>query len=83
MDDISSAYYIKRRIGYGSILFLKGENSVRYVVCKMEGIKKIYSLINGKLLGQPKINQLKKNEYDIIFKVDILQRAQFDLLTNH
>lgn len=83
MDDISSAYYIKNRIGYGSVLFLKGKNSVRYVVRKMIGIEKIYRLINGKLLGQPKINQLLKYQYDTIFKTPVLPKAQYDLLTNH
>lgn len=83
MDDISSAYYIKKRIGYGSVLLLKGKNSVRYVVRKLLGIEKLYRLINGKLLGQPKINQLLAYQYDTIFKVPVLPKAQYSLLTNH
>lgn len=83
MDDISSAYYVKSRVGYGSVLFLKGKNSVRYVVRKMIGIEKIYRLINGKLLGQPKIDQLHRYEYDKIFNSPILPRTTFDILTNH
>lgn len=82
-DDISSAFYIKRRTGYGSVLFLKGKNSVRYVVRKMVGIEKIYRLINGKLHGQLKIDQLRKYQYDTIFKSPILPKAKPDLLTNH
>lgn len=31
IDDISPAYYIKKRVGYGSVIFLKDQNSVRYV----------------------------------------------------
>lgn len=82
-DDISSAYYIKKRLGYGSVLFLKGKNSVRYVVRKLVGIEKIYKLINGKLLGQPKIDQLLVNGYAAQFCAPVLPRAKYDLLTNH
>jgi len=83
MDDISSAYYIKKRIGYGSVLFLKGTNSVRYVLRHSVGLEKIFNLINGKLLGQPKIDQLIKNKYDERYSRPILPKANFDLLTNH
>jgi len=42
---ISSAYYIKKRIGYGSVLFLKNKNSVRYVLRHSLGLKKVLSLV--------------------------------------
>lgn len=83
IDDISSAYYIKKIIGYGSVLFLKGKNSVRYVLRHGVGLKKVFLLINGKLLGQPKIDQLIKRKYDEIYGKSILPKASFDLLTNH
>jgi len=82
MADISSAYYIKKRIGYGSVLFLKGKNSVRYVLRHSLGLEKIFYLINGKLLGQPKIDQLIKNKYADKFEMAILPKANFDLLSN-
>lgn len=81
MDDISSAFYIKKRIGYGSVLFLKGKNSVRYVLRKNDGLLKLYNLINGKLLGRAKIDQLINNKYDIWGPV--LPSASFNILTNH
>nr|UEV87076.1 hypothetical protein [Grifola frondosa] len=83
MDDISSAYYIKKRIGYGSVLFLKNKNSVRYVLRHKVGLEIIFSLINGKLLGQHKIDQLIKHKYDVKFGKFILPKANFDLLKNH
>lgn len=83
LDDISSAYYIKKRIGYGSVLFLKNKNSVRYVLRKSAGLEKVFSLINGKLLGQPKLDQLINNKYNELFGKPILPKAKFDLLTNH
>lgn len=83
IDDISSAYYIKKRIGYGSVLFLRGKNSVRYVLRKSAGLERVFSLINGKLLGQPKLDQLIYHKYNELFGKPILPRANFDLLTNH
>ena len=83
IDDISSAYYIKKRIGYGSVLFLKNQNSVRYVLRKSAGLEKVFSLINGKLLGQPKLDQLIYHKYNELFGKPILPKANFDLLTNH
>lgn len=32
MDDIGSAYYIKTKIDYGSVLYLKDKNSVKSVL---------------------------------------------------
>lgn len=82
-DDISTAYLIKKRIGMGSVLYLKGKNSVRYVVRNFDGLKKIFCLINGKLLGQPKIDQLIKHNYNEMFSIPILPKANFNILTNH
>jgi hypothetical protein len=52
IDDISSAFYIKKRIGYVSVLFLRDKNSVRYVLRKSAGLEIVFSLINGKLLDR-------------------------------
>jgi hypothetical protein len=81
--DISSAYYIKKRIGYGSVLFLKNKNSVRYVLRHSSGIKKVYLMINGKLLGQPKIDQLINNNYNEKYGKPILPKANFNLGSNY
>lgn len=83
MDDISSAFFLKKRIGYGSVLFLKGKNSVRYVLRHSLGIKKVFFLINGKLLGQPKINQLLAHKYDVLYNQSILGKANFNLADNY
>jgi LAGLIDADG endonuclease len=82
-DDISSAYYIKKIIGYGRVLISKGQNSVRYILDHSVGLEKLVKLINGKLLGQPIIDQLIKNKYDVKFGVTILPKANFDLLSNY
>jgi len=83
MDDISSAYYIKKRIGYGSVLFLKNNNSVRYVLRHSLGLKKVLSLVNGKFLGQQKIDQLIKHKYSENYNISILPKSNFDISENH
>jgi hypothetical protein len=83
IDDISSAYYIKKRIGYGSVLFLRNKNSVRYVLRHSLGLKKVLSLINGKLLGQNKIDQIIKHKYNEKYNISILPKANFNLSENH
>lgn len=84
-EDISSAYYIKKRIGYGSVLKYKNKNknSVKYVLTHSIGLKKVFYLINGKLLGQPIIDQLIINKFDINFGGPILPKANFNIFTNH
>ena len=82
-EDTFLAYYIKKRIGYGSVLKLKGKNSVRYVLRHSEGLKKVLNLVNGKFLTNKKIDQLVKNKYDLKFNINILPPVKFDLFSNH
>jgi LAGLIDADG DNA endonuclease family protein len=84
-EDTFLAYFIKKKIGYGSVLNLKGpkKNSVRYVLRHSEGLKRVLRLVNGKFLGNYKINQLLKHGYDIKFNTAILPPANFDLNSNY
>lgn len=79
--DISSAYYIKKRIGYGKVL--KYQNSVKYLLTHSMGLKKVFLLINGKLLGQAIIDQLMINKFDTNFGEPILPKANFNLFSNN
>jgi hypothetical protein len=83
IDDISSAYYIKKRIGYGSVLFLKNKNSVRYVLRHSAGLKKVLELVNGKFLGKNKRDQLIKHGYSYKYNINILPKATFNLIDNY
>jgi len=47
------------------------------------GREKLLNLINGKLRGPFKIEQLKKHNYDKEFNVVILPPALYNLLDNH
>jgi len=82
-DDAFLAYYIKKRIGYGSVLKLKGNNSVKYVLRHSEGLKYVLTLVNGKLLTSNKIIQLLNHGYDKKLGTTVLPPATFDLTTNH
>jgi hypothetical protein len=82
-EDISLAYFIKKQIGYGSVLKLKNINSVRYVLTHTEGLRRVLNLINGKLLTNNKINELLNFKYDVKFNVPMLPPANFNLNTNY
>jgi hypothetical protein len=82
-EDTFLAYYIKKRIGYGSVLSLKNKNSVRYVLRHSEGLKRVLDLVNGKILTDKKINQILTHKYDSKFNLTILPPTNFDLNSTH
>lgn len=81
--DTFLAYYIKKQIGYGSVLKLKDSNNKKYILRHSEGLKKVLNLINGKFLTNNKINQLLKYKYDFKFNITILPPVIFDLNSNY
>jgi len=58
--DVSLAYYIKKRLGYGTVRKVKNKNAVILVVSSKEGLKIVFNFINGKLKHIDKINQVNK-----------------------
>lgn len=82
-EDTFLAYFIKKQIGYGSVLKLKNRNSVRYVLRHSEGLKRVINLVNGKFLTNSKIDQLLKHKYNIKFNITILPPTNFNLNSNH
>nr|YP_009715266.1 hypothetical protein [Russula subnigricans]QGK88072.1 hypothetical protein [Russula subnigricans] len=82
-NDTFLAYFIKKEIGYGSVLKLKHQKSVRYVLRHSEGLKKVLSLVNGKFYFKEKINQLLKHQWDKKFNITILPPTNFDLMSNY
>jgi hypothetical protein len=59
--DISLAYYIKERLGFGSIKKVKAKNAFLLVVAAKEGLEKVIKLINGKIRTENKFNQISSN----------------------
>lgn len=71
-NDISLAYLIKKRIGYGNIYKIKNKKAVRYICKNQKGLSIILSLINGKLVSKPKYLQLINHKYNENFNYEIL-----------
>lgn len=59
--DASLAYYIKERIGYGSIRKVKDKNAILLIITARKGLEKVINLINGKIRTENKFNQITKN----------------------
>lgn len=59
--DVSLAYYIKKRLGYGSVKKVKNKNAFILVVTAREGIEKVINLINGKIRTENKFYQITNN----------------------
>ena len=53
--DVSLAYYIKERIGFGQVKKIKDKNAFLLVLSSSEGITKVLNLINGKIKTEKKI----------------------------
>lgn len=75
-SDVSLAYYIKERLGYGHVKKVKDKNAYLLIIANKEGLKKVINLINGKLRTANKYNQVINNilnhssfEYLKVFKV--------------
>jgi hypothetical protein len=56
--DISLAYYIKERLGFGSVKKVKDKEAYLLILSKKEGIEKVIDLINEKLRTKTKYNQV-------------------------
>lgn len=82
-SDISLAYYIKKRIGYGNIYKIKDKKAVRYICKKSAGLLYILFLINGKLVSKYKYFQLIKHSYAENYKCSILPPSYHITLDNH
>ena len=70
--DVSLAYLMKKRIGYGNIYKIKDKKAFRYICKNKTGLSYILSLINGKFVSKNKYEQLIKHNYDKIFNLKIL-----------
>lgn len=81
--DIKNAYYLKKLIGYGRVIKYSNNNKVVILIFnKKEGRKKVFELINGKLLGPYKYKQLVEQKYDIEFNMPIKPIVNFNLWDN-
>lgn len=84
IKDISLAYTIKKRIGFGNIYKIKNKNALNLIISNKNGIRYILNLITGKLKFE---NQLKNfNNLVLKYKYDIEitnETNNESLLSNH
>ena len=81
--DIKNAFYLKKLIGHGKIIRYSHTNkAVRLYFGTKVARERVFQLINGKLLGPFKIEQLIKQRYDIEFNTPIKPIANFNLWDN-
>ena len=76
MQDVTLAYFIKKRIGYGNVYKIKNKKAVRYICRNNKGLHYVISLINGKLVSFPKYNQLLKHNYSEWLSILILPPSE-------
>jgi hypothetical protein len=81
--DISLAYLIKKRIGFGNIYKIKDKKAVRYICKHKTGMFIIISLINGKLVSKFKYAQMIKHNYITYYNFDILPPTNIVSLDNY
>ena len=77
--DASLAYYIKNRIGYGSVKKVKDKNAFLLVISAKKGLEKVITLINGKLITENKINQINNNILNHSSYADLKKNTDFKL----
>jgi len=64
--DIATAQWIKAKIGYGSIYKVKNKRAYTLAVGSRIGFTRLHQLLNGKFVGNHKVEQFNKNPYGLI-----------------
>ena len=83
INDVSLAYFIKRRVGHGNVYKIKDKNAVRYICKNVKGMSYILSLINGKFVSKHKHQQLINHSYGKDYNYTILPPLNTLSLDNH
>ena len=71
------------QIGSGFIRYKLQDNACVLTISSVSGLKKVVSLINGKLVSNPKYEQLIKHNYNIKFNYTILPPSNSITLDNY
>lgn len=80
LSDASLAYYVKKRLGFGSVKKVQDKNIFLLIIFSTKGIEKALNLINGKIRTMDKFNQIINNilSYDSYLEY----RKTFELKLN-
>lgn len=82
-SDISLAYYLKLRIGFGQIRKVKNKNAYLYIISNKDGLIKVINLINCKLRTLNKYNQVINNILNHSLYKDFKEKIEFNLNCNN
>lgn len=85
IKDTSSAYYIKKMIGFGSIKInqkSEGQQTINLVISSRIGIIRVLFLINGKMRTEQKFNQLNSFIYNFNYSFELLPLDKSSILNN-
>lgn len=82
-SDVSLAYYIKKRLGYGQVRKVKNKNAYLFVISKKEGLIKVINLINWKLRTLNKYNQVINNILNHSLYSNFKENIEFNINSNN
>ena len=85
--DVSTAYYIKTRLGFGSVVKQKNKRAISLTIVNPLGLLKVVDLVNGKFRTK-KIENLQKlidflNEKNKYKEIKALPKDTSSALINH
>ena len=86
--DASLAYYIKGRLGFGSVRKVKDENAFLLIIAAKKGMEKVINLINKKIRTESKLDQIKDNILNNENYLELREKIDFKMnfkkdLKNH
>ena len=81
-SDAFLAYYIKERLGYGTVKKIKNKNAYFLIVSKKKGILYVLNLINGKLRTEHRFNQVINNILNHTDYIDLGIKFTINLSNN-
>ena len=86
--DASLAYYIKRRLGFGSVRKVKDGNAFLLIIAAKKGMEKVINLINKKIRTESKLDQIKDNILNNENYLELREKIDFKMnfkkdLKNH
>jgi len=82
LKDISLAYFIKKRIGFGSVKKIKNKKAVVFIISSIKGLIVVFNLINGKLRHFIKFNQVNNIISNLKYK-ELNESERFNFSMNN
>jgi hypothetical protein len=82
-SEISLAYYLKLRIGYGQIKKVKNKNTYLFIISNKDGLIKVINLINCKIRTLNKYNQVLNNILNHHLFINFKEKIEFNFNSNN